>query len=188
VLADGLERGASPKEIATALRGIVANPAWANTVAWTETARAQGAAASEIYRQRGVARNEWMTAHDQRVCPLCAANDAAGPVDVGDPFPSGDVWPPGHPRCRCALIPTLPDIGKSARAELTGHDQLHHYWTRGEGLAKWADHPHPWTALYHHLLKYLPDGEAKRTAAQWFRDVKGYWPGDQKGKNPVGPG
>jgi len=81
-----------------------------------------------------------------------------------------------------------PDLGKSARAELTGRDQLHHYWTRGEGLAKWADHPHPWTALYHHLLKYLPDGEAKRTAANWFHDVKGYWPGDQKGKNPVGPG
>ena len=188
VLADGLERGESPGAIATALRGIVANPTWANTVAWTETARAQSAAASEIYRQRGVARNEWMTAHDQRVCPLCAANDAAGPVDVGSEFPSGDTHPPGHPRCRCALIPVLDDIGKSARAELTGRDQLHHYWTRGEGLAKWADHPHPWTALYHHLLKYLPDGEAKRTAAQWFRDVKGYWPGDQRGSNPVGPG
>lgn len=191
-LADGLERGASPKEIATALRAVVADPTWANTVAWTETARAQGAAASEIYAQRGVDQNEWMTAHDQRVCPRCAANEAAGPVDVGDPFPSGEVFPPGHPRCRCALIPTLNEIGKSARAVATGHagsaEQLHHYWTRGEGLAKWADHPHPWTALYHHLLKYLPEGEAKRTAANWFHDVKGYWPGDQKGKNPVGPG
>lgn len=66
--------------------------------------------------------------------------------------------------------------------------QLHDYWTRGKGLAKWADHPHPWTALYHHLLRFLPPGEAKRTAAQWFHDVKGYWPGDQKGRNPVGPG
>lgn len=53
---------------------------------------------------------------------------------------------------------------------------------------KWAGDPHPWTALYHHLLKYLPAEIAKRTAAQWFHDVKGYWPGDQKGKNPVGPG
>jgi HK97 family phage portal protein len=73
-------------------------------------------------------------------------------------------------------------------AGIKGAHQLHEYWTKGEGLAKWADTPHPWTALYHHLLEYLPPGEAKKTAAQWFHDVFGYWPGDQKGKNPVGPG
>jgi 2'-5' RNA ligase len=67
---------------------------------------------------------------------------------------------------------------------------LHEYWTRNpEGLAKWADKPHPWTALYKHLRKYIKNlNEAKATAAKWFHDVKGYWPGDQKGKNPVGPG
>lgn len=75
-------------------------------------------------------------------------------------------------------------------ADVAGTDtaRLHDYWTKGPGLAKWSTHPHPWTALYHHLLKYLPDEVAKRTAAQWFHDVKGYWPGDQKGKNPTGPG
>lgn len=67
-------------------------------------------------------------------------------------------------------------------------ERLKIYWTKGPGLAKWADDPHPWTALYHHLLKYLTPDLAKRTAAQWFHDAKGYWPGDQKGKNPVGPG
>jgi hypothetical protein len=67
---------------------------------------------------------------------------------------------------------------------------LHEYWTKNpKGLAKWVDKPHPWTALYHHLLKYIHnDDEAKATAAKWFHDVKGFWPGDQKGKNPVGPG
>jgi hypothetical protein len=67
--------------------------------------------------------------------------------------------------------------------------RLHDYWTKDpRGLAQWADKPHPWTELYHHLLKYLPDEIAKRTAAQWFHDTKGYWPGDQKGHNPTGPG
>lgn len=67
--------------------------------------------------------------------------------------------------------------------------RLHDYWTKDpRGLAQWADMPHPWTELYHHLLKYLSPEIAKRTAAQWFFDVKHYWPGDQKGKNPVGPG
>lgn len=79
-----------------------------------------------------------------------------------------------------------------------GAMQLHDYWTKDpRGLAKWADSKDPWTQLYHHLLKFLPDERAKRTAAEWFHDVKGYWPGSDlnrvtHGKPPrgkvVGPG
>lgn len=67
-------------------------------------------------------------------------------------------------------------------------EQLHHYWTRGEGLAKWATHPHPWTALRNHLRKYVGQARANRMASQWFFEVRGYWSGSRKGKNPVGPG
>jgi hypothetical protein len=68
-------------------------------------------------------------------------------------------------------------------------DRLKRYWTKDpEGLAKWRDKPHPWTSLYRHLLKYLPEGIAKRTASAWFEDVFGYPPGARKGKNPTGPG
>jgi hypothetical protein len=62
------------------------------------------------------------------------------------------------------------------------------YWTKGEGLAKWITSPHPWTALYTHLLKYLSPAVAKRTASQWFQDATGMWPGERKGQNPLGPG
>lgn len=62
------------------------------------------------------------------------------------------------------------------------------YWIHGKGLAKWANDPHPWTALYHHLIKFMPPEMAKRTAAQWHHDVFGIWPGEKKGKNPAGPG
>lgn len=55
--------------------------------------------------------------------------------------------------------------------------RLHEYWTKGQGLAKWAAAPDPWTQLYHHLLKYLPAGEAKRTADRWFFDVFHFYPG-----------
>lgn len=80
---------------------------------------------------------------------------------------------------------------------IPGHDELHHYWTRGEGLAKWRDHPHPWTALYHHLLKYVNPEMAKRMASRWFIEVFGYSAGSDlhridSGKPPrghlVGPG
>lgn len=84
------------------------------------------------------------------------------------------------------------DDGNDGRAAtpagMAGGAQLKAYWTKGEGLAKWAGSAHPWTALYRHLVKHMPAGKAKRTAAAWFHAVKGYWPGHQKGKNPVGPG
>lgn len=78
--------------------------------------------------------------------------------------------------------PDTADAAKSARAVATGHEgdanRLREYWTRGEGLAKWRTSPHPWTALYHHLLKHIKNvDEAKRTAASWYHQVFGTWPG-----------
>ena len=80
-------------------------------------------------------------------------------------------------------------LGPAATPEAAGNGaQLKEYWTRGEGLAKWATSPHPWTALRNHLLKYLSPERADQTASQWFHDVFGMWPGERKGANPVGPG
>lgn len=80
----------------------------------------------------------------------------------------------------------------------TNNDQLKHYWTRDpRGLAKWAKSDHPWTALYHHLVKFLGPERAKRVASEWFHDVFGFWPGSDlnrvtHGKPPrgkvIGPG
>ena len=70
-----------------------------------------------------------------------------------------------------------------------GGEELKKYWLHGPGLKKWATKPHPWTALYHHILKHVGSpGMAKRIASQWFHDHFGYWPGSRKGKNPVGKG
>ncbi len=46
---------------------------------------------------------EWQTAADERVCPVC------GPLDgetapIGGTFPGGYAGPPAHPRCRCASL------------------------------------------------------------------------------------
>jgi hypothetical protein len=66
-----------------------------------------------------------------------------------------------------------------------GAHQLHEYWTHGEGLAKWADSPTPWTTLHEHLLKFMPDLEARATAAAWYHDVFGSWPGNHDGHHGV---
>lgn len=70
-----------------------------------------------------------------------------------------------------------------------GGEQLKHYWTRSpEGLAKWVDKPHPWTALRNHIVKYVGPERADRIASEWFHIVFKIWPGERKGSNPVGPG
>jgi hypothetical protein len=89
-------------------------------------------------------------------------------------------------------------VTRAAGQDVTpGHDQLHHYWTKGEGLAKWVDSPHQWTTLYHHLVKYVNPEMAKRMAAAWVHEVTGDWPGSdvhrvKEGGRPrgnrIGPG
>ena len=76
-------------------------------------------------------------------------------------------------------------------------ERLKRYWTKGEGLAKWAESDHPWTSLHRHLMKYMNDEMAKRTATVWFHEVFGFYPGSDAnrvahGKPPkgkvIGPG
>lgn len=107
VLADGIARGDNADTIAKALEGVLAKPQWARLVAETETTRAASAAAMDNYRNAGIAAATWETGPDQRVCDLCDANAKQGPVALGERFSSGDRYPPGHPRCRCALVPHI---------------------------------------------------------------------------------
>lgn len=77
----------------------------AKRIVQSELTRAINAAASAFYRFTGVQMVRWVTAHDARVCASCDANEASGAHSLGSPFPSGAVFPPQHPRCRCALMP-----------------------------------------------------------------------------------
>lgn len=86
------------------LRALLADEAWAELVALTETVRAMQEASQHVYRRTGAHRVRWVIA-DSAACPACKLNAAAGPHPLGTPFPSGALAPPDHPRCRCALIP-----------------------------------------------------------------------------------
>ncbi len=70
--------------------------------------------------------------------------------------------------------------GRAITSHHGGAEQLQHYWTRDpEGLAKWASHPHPFTALVGHLRKYVADPEG--LAATYYHIVFGHWPGEHHG-------
>jgi hypothetical protein len=58
-----------------------------------------------------------------------------------------------------------------------GHDQLHHFWTQGPGLARWADSPTPWTTLLANLVEEVKDKPLevlKKWACRWFIEVFHY--------------
>lgn len=87
------------------------------TIARTETIRASSAGQQAAWDQaaqnglisRGRTRQQWLVTLDDRLCPYCAVVPEMNPggVPLGQPFrtPLGNVlYPPLHPRCRCATI------------------------------------------------------------------------------------
>jgi hypothetical protein len=55
-------------------------------------------------------KKRWSTSHDEKVCiEECLLNELAGEIPLALPFPSGDMSPLAHPRCRCALIGIVAD-------------------------------------------------------------------------------
>jgi hypothetical protein len=73
-------------------------------IAQTEITRAISAAAVSVYKYGPTSEVIWVI-EDDNACEECKANAEAGPRFYGNPFPSGAIEPPQHPRCRCALIP-----------------------------------------------------------------------------------
>lgn len=99
-LVNGLLAGNSVKEIAAALVAVVSDTAKALTVAVTEITRASAIAARNLYQQDGSRLVRWLSEEDDKVCPACLAQEAAGPQPIAD-MP----LPPLHPRCRCTVLP-----------------------------------------------------------------------------------
>lgn len=51
-------------------------------------------------------------------------------------------------------------------------ERLHRYWVAGPGLAKWANSPHPWTALHAELAKYIHNPTLlDSTTSKWHFEV-----------------
>ena len=112
LLADSLESGAAYTELARNLlkdqitNRVVQDAARASTIAVTEMSRALNTATVDNYNSFGVEKVEWL-AIDTGVCEICPANEAQGPIPIGQMFESGDTEPPAHPNCRCTILPVV---------------------------------------------------------------------------------
>jgi SPP1 gp7 family putative phage head morphogenesis protein len=107
--ADAIDSGMTTDELADALEESFAfSPARAEMIARTETALADSAGQMEGYIASGVVEGtEWTTAEDDRVSDDCMMNGEAGVIPLGEVYPSGDLAPPAHPNCRCAIVAVL---------------------------------------------------------------------------------
>lgn len=73
-------------------------------IARTETCDALESAFMDRAKDMKVTGKEWVVTDP---CPICEENGNAGPIPIKQPFPSGDMRPPAHPNCRCALAPVM---------------------------------------------------------------------------------
>lgn len=67
-----------------------------------------------------------------------------------------------------AGVDTSPGIGPSAG--------INAYWTKGAGLAKWANSPKPWTTLHALLLQYMSKAKADGLTTEYYVRVFGRGP------------
>ena len=109
LVADAIANGDSMRTLKNKLRNDFAfSDSRADMIARTEAATANGKAKLQAYSSNGYEGKRWVTAHDERVDDFpCGANEDAGPIFLHESFPSGDDTVPGHPNCRCTILPVV---------------------------------------------------------------------------------
>ncbi len=69
----------------------------------------------------------WVTADDERTCPICGALDGRK-VPMDAPFSNGKLLPPAHPSCRCAVaFEEVPNTNDSQNHETLNFEILGQY-------------------------------------------------------------
>jgi len=107
-LGEAIHLGLDAKQSAKLIANHVASPARALSIAITEQNRAISQATVNRYKDAGLQQHEWLVFDP---CVTCAKN-ANIKENIGAPFPSGDIQPPAHPNCRCALAPVIPGFNE----------------------------------------------------------------------------
>ena len=76
----------------------------AQLIANTEVNRAQAGGTYSVWEKTGVVKTvRWQHSNLPNVCEHCVENAEAGEIEFGKSFPSGELYPPAHPNCRCVV-------------------------------------------------------------------------------------
>jgi len=98
---DDLGDDASPDDIEQAIEDVSITVA--ENLGLTEIQSVVEETVMSELQASGIAQVEWV--NEPGACPICLDNADAGPINIGDTFPSGDSQAPAHNRCRCHVAP-----------------------------------------------------------------------------------
>jgi SPP1 gp7 family putative phage head morphogenesis protein len=118
LVTQAIDGGWSNDRLADELRGAYAfSKERADLIAVTETAFADVAGNMIAYEESGVVKEKrWIIGSQEKLCEVCSENHQQGPIPFSKSFASGHMAPPGHPRCRCDLLPiTDSETGRRLR-------------------------------------------------------------------------
>jgi hypothetical protein len=106
VISDGIENKRGVEGITRDIRREFADmsKARAELISQTETSNALGQSFLERGRAMDIEAKQWYVTAGN-ICEDCLANEAAGVIPFEQPFPSGVMTVPAHPRCACACAP-----------------------------------------------------------------------------------
>lgn len=85
------------------LMKVIADPARADVIAYTETVRGYAEGRHLYAKQSGATGKYWS---DRNATDICADNAAQGTIPIDDDFVSHDANEPAHPRCQCIVVYT----------------------------------------------------------------------------------
>lgn len=86
------------------------------TIAEQEAKEALGASEYERQTERGRTHKYWITRQNERVCPICSANEAEGVIPIDRAFAaSGTQHQPAHVNCGCS-VGYVPDNERAMKA------------------------------------------------------------------------
>lgn len=104
---EGLLAGKTTRQITDDVLAVVDDTRWkVERIVRTETARTFNLAAADRYEKAGIKMWRWLTAADERVCPVCQEKHGKIITDRSQLPPHAS-----HPNCRCTIVPYIEKTG-----------------------------------------------------------------------------
>lgn len=152
IIAEGLETGMSPAQVAQRLADKFVQfavprpgkriPNRATLIAVTEMANAYCSGSLQLgqeLQQSGIVMvKHWLTVGDDRVSDGCRQNEKAGWIPINDAFPSGHQRPPRFPGCRCDLLTDMKGFEQSLE-QMKGLTQIEKEEVGYPDWSEWAN-------------------------------------------------
>lgn len=107
---NSIQLGKNQQEAAKALQDVIADPARADLIAYTETVRGYAEGRAEYARQSNASGKYWS---DRSAIDICADNAGEGIIPIDEDFLSGDPNEPAHPRCQCLVVYVYGDLASA---------------------------------------------------------------------------